>query len=402
MSDFYQTGVVATFHRLNYNAYPSLEKELNEIWRRRGIALVLPSLYTEIQGKALKIIIDELKSVEYLNQIVVTMGPATHEQFVEMKKFFSVLPQSTTLIWNTGPKLKALYDELKETKLHAGPEGKGRSAWMAYGYVIAEGKSNIITLHDCDILTYSKEMLARLVYPVASRNLDYAFCKGYYSRVTTKMHGRVTRLFVTPLIRSLMRILGDLPILKYYDSFRYPLAGEFSMLTDMANIIRIPSDWGLEVGVLAEIYRNTSLKRICQAELCDNYEHKHQALSPEDAEKGLHKMVIDIAKSIFRTLETEGVVFSDAFFKTLRAAYLREAQDTITRYHGDALINSLEYDPHEEGTAVELFTNAINKAGEIILKDPLGPPLIPAWYRVSAAIPDFLQRLLNAVREDNE
>jgi len=402
MGDFYQTGVVANFHRLNANSCPILEKDLSEVWAMRGITLILPSLYTEIHGEALKIIISELKSVEYLNQIVVTMGTATHKQFLEMKKFFSVLPQPTTLIWNTGPGLKALYKELRETNLDAGPDGKGRSAWMAYGYVIAEGKSNVIALHDCDILTYSKEMLARLVYPVASKNLDYAFCKGYYSRVTTKMHGRVTRLFVTPLIRSLMRIVGDLPILKYYDSFRYSLAGEFSMVTDMANIIRIPSDWGLEVGVLAEIYRNTSLNRISQSELCDNYEHKHQELSPNDAEKGLHKMVIDIAKSIFRTLAAEGVVFSNSFFNTLRAAYLREAQDTIARYHGDALINDLEYDPHTEGTAVEIFTGAINKAGEIILNDPLGPPLIPAWYRVSAAIPDFMPRLLNTVRKDNQ
>ncbi|MCK7478417.1 MAG: hypothetical protein M0C28_14215 [Candidatus Moduliflexus flocculans] len=42
-------------------------------------------------------------------------------------------------------------------------------------------------------------MLARLFYPVASPHIDYAFCKGYYARVTDRMHGRVTRLFVTPL-----------------------------------------------------------------------------------------------------------------------------------------------------------------------------------------------------------
>ncbi|UCE04785.1 MAG: glycosyl transferase [bacterium] len=402
MGDFYQTGVVATLHRLNKESYVNLENDLIEISQKRGITLILPSLYTEIHGEALKIIVNELKKVEYLNQIVVTMGSASSEQFLEMKRFFSILPQPTILIWNSGPRIQALYDELESARLHPGPDGKGRSAWMAYGYVIAEGKSNVIALHDCDILTYSREMLARLIYPVASINLDYEFCKGYYSRVTTRMHGRVTRLFVTPLIRSLMRLIGHLDILKYYDSFRYPLAGEFSMLTDLASIIRIPSDWGLEVGVLAEIYRNCSIKRICQAELCDNYEHKHQALSPEDPEKGLHKMVIDIAKSIFRTLAAEGIVFSNSFFNTLRAAYLREALDTISRYHGDALINNLEYDRHAEGTAVEMFTNAIGKVGEIILNDPLGPPLIPAWYRVSAAIPDFMPRLLNAVREDND
>jgi len=402
MGDFYQTGNVATFHRLNRNFCTNLETELLQISRKRRITLVLPSLYSEIHGPALQIILNELKEIKYLRQIVVTLGPATFEQFKEMKAYFSVLPQPTILVWNNGPRVQALYDELDAAGLRAGPDGKGRSAWMAYGFVIAEGKSSIIALHDCDILTYSRELLARLVYPVTSIKLDYEFCKGYYSRVTTKMHGRVTRLFVTPLIRSLIRILGDLEILKYYDSFRYPLAGEFAMLTDLVRKIRISSDWGLEVSVLSEIYRNCSLKRICQSELCDNYEHKHQVLSVDDANKGLHKMSIDIAKSLFRNLAAEGVVFTSNFFSTLRSTYLREAQDTIISYHGDALLNGLEYDRHAEASAVELFTSAINRAGKIIAEDPLGPPLIPAWFRVYSAIPDLPARLVEAVEEDNK
>lgn len=402
MGDFYQTGSVATFHRLNRDCCSNLETELLNISRKRRITLVLPSLYSEIHRPALQTTLSELKEIKYLRQIVVTLGPATFEQFKEARAYFSTLPQETILVWNNGPRIKALYDELEKAGLHTGPDGKGRSAWMAYGYVIAEGKSSIIALHDCDILTYSRELLARLVYPVTSIKLDYEFCKGYYSRVTNKMHGRVTRLFVTPLVRALMRILGDLEILKYYNSFRYPLAGEFAMLTDLVRKIRISSDWGLEVSVLSEIYRNCSLKRVCQSELCDNYEHKHQVLSLDDAGKGLHKMSIDIAKSLFRTLASEGVVFSSNFFTTLRSTYLREAQDTIVRYHGDALLNGLDYDRHEEALAVELFTSAIKKAGNIIAEDPLGPPLIPAWFRVYSAIPDLPARLVEAVEEDNK
>ena len=39
----------------------------------------------------------------------------------------------------------------------------------------------------------------------------------------------------------------------FMDSFRYPLAGEFAMITDMARTNRIPWDWGLEVGVLSSL-----------------------------------------------------------------------------------------------------------------------------------------------------
>jgi glucosyl-3-phosphoglycerate synthase len=394
--------MVATFHRLGNNFdINKIEGELFEISKYRGITLVLPSLYSELQRKALKGIVEELKKVKYIREIVVSLGDADVNAFKHAKEFFSVLPQRTTIIWVDGPQIQSLFKEVKEKELDPEVSGKGRSAWIAYGYVIAEKGSRVIALHDCDILTYSREMLSRLIFPVASTRLDYEFCKGYYSRVTNKMHGRVTRLFVTPLINALMKILGNMDILRYYDSFRYPLTGEFSMITDLARINRIPADWGLEIGVLAEIYRNCSIKRICQTELCDNYEHKHQDLSPDNSELGLNKMSIDIAKSVFRILATEGVVYTPGFFNTLRAAYLRIAQDTILRYHGDAIINGLEYDRHDEGTAVEMFSNAIHIAGEIITDNPLGPPQIPNWNRVFAAIPDFPEKLLKAVREDN-
>ncbi len=402
MSDFHQTGQVATFHRLGKCNLEKMEQDLLEISKHRGITLVLPSLYSELQGAALKNIVKELKEVKYIREIVVTLGVANAEEFKAAKKFFSVLPQKTTIIWNDGPRIQALYEELKNVNLNPGPNGKGRSAWMAYGYVVVEEGSQVIALHDCDITTYSREILGRLVFPVASTYMAYEFCKGYYSRVTDKMHGRVTRLFVTPLIRSLIKMVGDVKILHYYDSFRYPLAGEFSMITDLARINRIPADWGLEVGVLAEIYRNCSVKRICQVALCDNYEHKHRPLSQTNPQKGLNKMAIDIAKTIFRTLASEGVVYSPGFFESLRATYLRLAQDTIARYHGDALLNGLKYDRHKEGTAVEVFTEAIHRAGETITKDPLGPPLIPNWNRVFAAMPDFADRLIETIGADNQ
>jgi glucosyl-3-phosphoglycerate synthase len=174
------------------------------------------------------------------------------------------------------------------------------------------------------------------------------------------------------------------------------------MTTELARINRIPADWGLEVGVLAEIYRNCSIQRICQAELCDNYEHKHQELSADDKDKGLNRMAIDIAKSIFRTLASEGIVYNYGFFNTLRTAYQRVAEDLITKYRGDAMINGLTYEKHEEEVAVTVFSQAINTAAEIILDDPLGPPMIPNWSRVFSAIPDFEQKLLEAVTLDNE
>ena len=114
------------------------------------------------------------------------------------------------------------------------------------------------------------------------------------------------------------------------------------MTANLARSNRIPSDWGLEVGTLAEVFRNTSIKRVCQVDLCCLYEHKHQDLSLDDPTKGLMKMATDILTTIFRTLASRGVVMQQATSSRLRSAYLRSAQDAIRQYHADALINGLQ------------------------------------------------------------
>lgn len=400
MGDFQQVESIATLHRLNRSNVEQLEEQLNEFCANRPIALVLPCLYSELQRDALKDIVSKLREVEYLNEIVITIGRASQDEFNHAKEFFSVLPKSR-LIWDDGNGVQSLFNLLRENGLEAGDRGKGRAAWIAYGYVLARGSSKVIVLHDCDILTYSRELLARLCYPLANPNMDYEFCKGYYPRVTDRLYGRVTRLFISPLLKALKKICGYLPFLVYLDSFRYPLAGEFSMKTDLVRINRIPADWGLEVGSLAEIYRNVSLKRICQVDLADNYDHKHQEVSHDDPSGGLLKMCMDISTSLFRTLSAEGVKFSDSLFRSLIISYLRIAQDTIKLYDDDAAINGLFFDRHAEGLAVETFTKGLTSASKNFLEDPLSSQLIPNWSRVTSAIPDFLDQLEKAVDEDN-
>jgi glucosyl-3-phosphoglycerate synthase len=401
MSDFYQTGVVATLHRLGAHSLESLEAGLRDFVRLQPIALVLPALYSEFEGEAMPRILEEVSRVSYLSEVVVTLGRADARQFREARSRVAGIHPHVRVIWNDGPQIQRIYSDLQAAGLPVGEDGKGRSCWMAYGYVLASGRSTIIALHDCDIVNYSREMLARLCYPVADLRIDYVFSKGYYARVTDRMHGRVTRLLISPLVRSLERLVGYQPFLVYLDSFRYPLAGEFCMYADMARINRIPGDWGLEVGVLAEVYRNFSVKRICQVDIADNYEHKHQSLSTDDPEKGLMRMTADIAKTLFRTLAAEGVVLSEGILRTLQAQYVRSAEDAITRYYADARINGLNFDRHAEEDAVHAFARALRLAADSFLADPLGAPLIPNWNRVVAATPDIFKRLNEAVDIDN-
>ena len=107
------------------------------------------------------------------------------------------------------------------------------------------------------------------------------------------------------------------------DSFRYPLSGEFSLRRDFIQTMRIPGDWGLEVGVLSEVYRNLSRHQICQVDIADTYDHKHQELSADIQESGLVKMSEEIARSLFRKLATEGITLSPECFRSIKASYFR-------------------------------------------------------------------------------
>jgi glucosyl-3-phosphoglycerate synthase len=401
MSDYFQNGVITTFHKLGEVNVKRLEGELKQFAKRRPIALILPSLYREFSSGALQNIMKVLKSTTYFNQIVLCLDRANAEQFKKVKDHFAPYKRFR-IVWNDGPRMKKIYRTLEKNNLTPGKTGKGRAVWIALGYVLAGGKSRVIAFHDCDIVNYSRAMVARLCYPVTSPHSEFEFCKGFYSRYTTKMYGRATRLFFTPFIRALEKILGYLPFLVYMDSFRYALAGEIAMRRDLAMALRIPSDWGLEVGTLAEVYRNVAPNRICQVDIAETYEHKHQPLDPSDPEMGVLKMTVDIAKSIFRNLALEGVEFSLGFFKTLSNIYLKEAQETVIRYENDAAINGLQFDRHAESLCVEAFAEGIKRAGDIFWKNPSTSPLIPNWHRVTAAVPNMFDMLIDAVRLDNK
>jgi len=401
MADFYQNGVITTLHNLSKRPVEDLEEELVSFSKTRPMGLVLPCLYSELEGPAMNNIVDELCKVPYLSKIVIGLDRATREQYQKALKFFERLPQEHVVLWNEGPRLQAINAELDKLELAPKELGKGRNVWYCLGYLQAEAKVEAIALHDCYIVTYERGLLARLIYPVANPNFSYEFCKGYYARVANgTINGRVCRLLVTPLLRTLKKLYGSNEYVDYLDSYRYALAGEFSMRADVLTGIRIPSDWGLEIGVLSELKRNYSTNKLCQVDIAEVYDHKHQNVSYDDENTGLNKMAIDISKAVFRKLATTGVVFSAETFRTIKATYYRIALDFVESYHNDAVINGLELDIHEEEKSVELFAENIMKAGVYFLENPQETPFIPSWTRVNSALPQIGKKFIAAAEAD--
>jgi glucosyl-3-phosphoglycerate synthase len=252
---------------------------------------------------------------------------------------------------------------------------------------------------DADILNFRREMLARLVLPALDPIVDFDFVKAYYARFSDRLYGRVTRLFVSPLLAAFTRLIGSDPYIRYLSSFRYPLSGEFAVQRDLASRMRLPSDWGLEIVTLFEALRHRAPVRLCQVEIADHFEHKHNDLSADDSSRGLNRMARDVGTHLLRTLAAAGVVLSEGLFKSLVAAYQREAEDAVADSYGVAMINCLLYDRHQEEMAVQTFAAALRASIEEFQGDPSGPPLVPNWSRVWAGVPDAGPLLMAAVGE---
>ena len=402
MADFFQNGVITTLQNVGGRSLESMESDLMEFAKRRNMVLLLPALYSEFETPAMQTIIDELKGVEYLYKIILGLDQASYEQFLEVKERMSVLKCDVEVLWNDGPSIKAIYKELTNEGFPGlDTPGKGRNVWTMIGYGLTNQDNYAFALHDCDIVNYSRAVVARLFYPIVHPALDFEFNKGYYSRVTHKLHGRVTRLFYTPLIKALTVTFGSNRYLQYMESFRYALSGEFAFIRSLGRGIGISPTWGLEVSTLSEVYKNTSNRRICQTEIMESYEHKHQVLGSQSEGGGIYKMANDIAKTLFRILSQEGVVFSEASFKTLLSSYYQESRFEISKYNALSKINQLEYNRQEEINAVEAFQEAIKEAAEEFYEDPMGVASLSPWITVRSVLPEFSDKFRDKVKEDN-
>jgi glucosyl-3-phosphoglycerate synthase len=403
MGDFYQNGLVTTLHDFKHRSYEDLEKKLIQFSHTRPMSLIIPCLYSEIEKPALGRIVNELVKVPFISEYIIGLDQANEAGFKKAKEFFSQFPHHHRVIWNDGPRIQKLEKLLIEKNIAPKELGKGRNAWYCLGYFNASKKGDAVAMHDADIATYDRNLVARLLYPVVDPIFNYKFCKGYYFRADDhKLNGRATRLLVTPLLRTLKKLFVADPFLEFLDSFRYPLAGEFSMRADVTPNIRIPSDWGMEIGILFEIQRNVAIGRICQVDIADRYDHKHQSVSLNNPEVGLSKMSLDISKSIYHRLASNGAVFDMGKFRTIKATYYRIAQDILDQYNSDAELNGYEFDRHAEEEMIDVFARNVYTAGEVFLNNPMRIPWIPSWKRVISAIPGFLDKLYEAVEMDQQ
>jgi len=340
VSDFAQTGLICTLQRLNDTHLARVESELNEIARSRPIGLVLPCHGRDLEQPAFTRLVDELRGAEFLREIVISMNDVALPVRETLPARLSTLPQKITLLWN-------------EAGTHE-PAGKGRNVRAAFGHLADAGECEFIATQDCDVASFRRADLARLCYAVAHPELGFRFAKMYYPRVTDRLYGRVSRLFVAPLLHAIVRVAGHQPLVDFLLSFRYPLAGEVALTRELAEALPSSSGWGLEIGQLCEVFRRVDPREVCQVDGGSEYDHKHQP-----AATSLAEMAGEIARELFSQLAAEGLANDAAFDTAVAAAYRREAAHALRRSASLALINGLPFDELAEQAITEVFATRL-------------------------------------------
>ena len=392
MADF-QQNVVPTFTRLVDEDLACLEKSILRAARRTPIGVVIPALFSDLSSPAMQNIIQELAGMNFVRRIYISLDQSSQEEFQRATEIIQPLKDRGVLLRNDAPAVQSVLERINQA-VPLGPLGKGRAVWTALGYALGKSEVSVLAVHDADIVTYDRGFLLRLLYPVV--HLRYQFAKGFYVRYSDRLHGRVARLFYFPFVKALRDIIGKIDFLEYMADFRYPLSGEFATFATIAYDLLFPSDWGIEVGILAEMYRITRPHRICQVEITSRYDHKHQE-SGEDLNTGLMKMVSDIARTFFVHLAAGGSILTQDFLRTLKHTYLANARSYVRIYESFAEMNNLQkFDRHQELGLIEAFAGALDNAFGEYQNHPLGSPTIPDWRRIEVALEGILPELVNA------
>ncbi|WP_248897489.1 glycosyl transferase family 2 [Haloplanus halobius] len=337
-------------------------------------AVVVPMTEREYGGLAPDRVLSQLERLAPARVVVPLRASA--DRVGPFADWLDEFDLSLSVLWCNGSRLESLLDD------HGldGEFGKGRDVWLGIGQALDE---EYVVVHDADTQSYSRADVQRLLFPLAN---GYDFSKGYYARVENdRLYGRLFRLFFAPLVRALSDS-RDAPVLRYLAAFRYALAGEFAVTTDLAKRLRPQRSWGLEIGTLGDAFAYAGFDGSAQVDL-GTHEHDHRAVS---GPTGLSDMSSHVARALFRVVTDHGV---DPDYETLPDRYREAAQSLVRSYELDAAFNDLDYDRADELDQVATYAAAI---------EPPGPDRrLPTWVDAPLSPADIAEAAtadLEAVR----
>ena len=261
-----------TFHADEFNQL----RELAELKRKQGltISLALPALNEEqTVGKVIKMMKKELmKRVPLLDEIVLIDSDSTDRTREIAKKEGVPVYIHQQLLQRLGAR-----------------RGKGEALWKS----LLVTKGDIIVWIDTDIVNIHPRFVYGILGPLLI-NPNVQFVKGFYRRplrVGQKMQagggGRVTELTARPLLNLFFPALSGVV---------QPLSGEYAGRREALEQAIFYSGYGVETGLLIDVYERYGLAAIAQVDLLERIHHNQHL-------EALSKMSFAIIQTVFRKLE---------------------------------------------------------------------------------------------------
>jgi glucosyl-3-phosphoglycerate synthase len=99
MGDFYQNSCVTTFHNFKHRPIADMEQELVQCNNLHPISLIIPMPGSDLARPALKNMVQVIKEIPYLNQVVVGLEAANAADFNQAREIFSELPTRQIFSW---------------------------------------------------------------------------------------------------------------------------------------------------------------------------------------------------------------------------------------------------------------------------------------------------------------
>ena len=385
MSDFAQNETICTLQGLNPEHLQQIDQRLlPEIAHAKPITLVLPCHAADLRNPALTSICTELSKANWLHNVLVPLNGLNAAEFSEAQAFFSrMLAIQHTLLHVDSPRWLDALSSAAALPAASLQTGKGLNVWAAVGLHYARGGQGIVAFQDADVVSFNRAILARMCMACANPEWGFDFTKMYYSRATDRLYGRVSRLFLSPLLHALIDVCGHVPLLDFLRGFRYPLSGECAMSTRLAGALEFQPGWGLEIGMLSEVFRKVDPVRIAQVDGGSGYDHKHQP-----AQASLKHMCTEIAGTLLEQLSIEGCRVDGRFSDSLTRAMQTEAAEAVRRSKILAQINGFPFEVAPETALSELFLGSLRG-----LPEPSLARALPSWQTVERVRPHALTRL---------
>ena len=342
MSDFAQHGPILTLPCLETSSADALEHEvLPHLTQRNPVALILPCIAADALADPLRQILECLEKTIWIQHILVPVNGLSPEDFkVAATALLNSYPQLPLTVLHTDADLPQLQP------------GKGSNVLNALRLLKSQSFTGIVALQDADHVSFRSDALARLVHPVVDRTFGLELAKQFYSRCDHRLHGRVSRLFLAPLLETLTTTLPA-NLARFLNAFRYPLAGECALSMRFAEHIQIPAGWGLEIALLTEAHRILSPEAVCQVGSPRPHQHRHH----QDSQH-----LLEQCRAILNTLAThpssEGKLTQEALLN-LQPLF---AQAQLRALRSSSLVaraNALQYDTESEFELAALVSTSL-------------------------------------------